>query len=531
MHFRNFLRGPSDAQTFGAKFREAKRDPGDLRRLVSGLARQLSVPYHWPETAQSRLEDWENPEIPSGYTYLAQLVAHDCVFTSVPTGALSAAVGPARSRRSSLLRLETIYGHGPDSCPHAYAPRGTNHLARNQLALSELALRSTLKGRYLSRDIARTGAFEPAAPLTSVQVADPRNDVHAALSQITTLFISLHNKIASMIEDLLTADAFPSEDVRNYRVYFVSRAVCESIYRAIVRDDLLPRILHRAVVDHYGAPQVQFLDSQTLDALPLEFANAFRFGHAMVRPFYVFNDFNRYGEDLVDMMLSTSAARPWRMPLDDTWMAQWSHFFEIDGSNPNLSRRIGPEFSGGLFSGEVFGAIDETGSMGLGYRDLLNGAFVGTWSVAALADELRRCKPELASLSPLLVEDQERTARIRSWLSRHRIANGLSEQDVDDIASDPPLLLYVLFEAADEMAGKRLGILGSILVAETLYKALLDAAPSPRGPFEDACEIAFGKPDRAAAIEKCTPGITTMAGLISYVAEDFELEETAMPFV
>ena len=81
------------------------------RCLTAGLPR----PVEW--------EEWENPEIPSGYTYLAQLVAHDCVFTSVPTGAPSAAPGPATSKRSSLLRLETIYGHGPDACPHAYVPR------------------------------------------------------------------------------------------------------------------------------------------------------------------------------------------------------------------------------------------------------------------------------------------------------------------------------------------------------------------------------------------------------------------------
>jgi hypothetical protein len=283
---------------------------------------------------------------------------------------------------------------------------------------------------------------------------------------------------------------------------------------------------------------VQFLDVQTLDTLPLEFANVLRFGHAMVRQFYVFNDFNRYGEDLVDMMLSTSAARPWRMPLDDTWMAQWSHFFEIGGSKPNLSRRIGPEFSGGLFSGEIFGAIDETGSMGLGYRDLLNGAFVPMWSVAALADELRKCKPELTSLSPLLLDDQQRTLRVRGWLSRHRIANGLSEQDIDNIASDPPLFLYVLFEAAHDMDGKRLGVLGSIILAETLYKALQDAsAPScgttdgQGGTFEHMCEVAFGQVDRATSIQQCVPEINAMANLISFVAGEFEREGAAMPFV
>jgi hypothetical protein len=509
---------------------------------MSGLARQLSVPYKWPAAAQLGREAWENPEIPSGYTYFAQLVAHDCVFTSIPTGALPAGSGSAISQRSSLLRLETIYGLGPDSSPNAYAPFGASYLARSRLALSGVSLRNTKKGNYFFRDIARTGMSNStsgaAASLTSAQVSDARNDIHAAISQITTLFLLLHNKIASNIENILAEEVFASEEVKNYRIYFISRAACENIYRAIVRNDLLPRILHPAIIGEYSAPHVQFLDLQTLDALPVEFAIVLRFGHAMVRPFYVFNDFNSYGEDLVDMMLSTSAARPWRMPLDDTWMAQWSHFFEIGGSKPNLSRRIGPEFSGGLFSGEVFGATDETGSVGLGYRDLQSGAFVATWSVAALADELRRCKPKTARLSALLLDDQQRTIRIREWLSRHRIANGLSEHDIDNLASDPPLFLYVLFEAAHDMDGERLGVLGSVILAETLYKALLDASPPSRGAtdefgggFEHACEIALGRTDRAASIEQCVPRINTMANLISFVAEEFDSNRAAMPFV
>jgi hypothetical protein len=176
--------------------------------------------------------------------------------------------------------------------------------------------------------------------------------------------------------------------------------------------------------------------------------------------------------------------------------------------------------------------------VGLGYRDLLSGAFIAMWSVAALADELRECRPQLASTSALLLDDQQRTIRLRAWLSRHRIANGLSEQDIDNLASDPPLFLYVLFEAAHDMDGKRLGVLGSVILAETLYKALQDASSSGRmqtdrlaGTFEQVCEIAFGQPNKAASIEQCIPKINSMANLISFVAEEFEDKHAAIPFV
>ena len=149
-----------------------------------------------------------------------------------------------------------------------------------------------------------------------------------------------------------------------------------------------------------------------------------------------------------------------------------ARFFQIGAQRPNLSRRIGPSFAGGLFSGEVFGPVDETESVGLAYRDLLSSAFIPQWSVAALAAEIRARRPALAGLSPLLSDDRERERQIGDWLGRHRLASGLSDEDIGFLASDPPLAFYVLFEAAREMEGRRLGVLGSLILAETLYRAL-----------------------------------------------------------
>ncbi len=256
------------------------------------------------------------------------------------------------------------------------------------------------------------------AGLTSALISDPRNDVHAAMAQFTTLFHQLHNNIAEVVEATGLAAGNLGADIRNYRVYLITRAICVRIYQKLVRDDLLPRILHPGIVSAYGATGALFLDSQPLDSLPSEFAHVLRFGHAMVRPNYVFNDLNAYGQDLTDMMLSTSGARPWRMPLDETWMVQWSHFFGGGSRKPNLSRRIGPHFSGGLFSGEIFGPIDATGSIGLPYRDLLSSGLVPQWSVPALAAEIRTRRRSIAQLSPLLLDDQARTREIREWLGR-----------------------------------------------------------------------------------------------------------------
>ncbi|RXT46639.1 peroxidase family protein [Bradyrhizobium betae] len=525
MQFRNFLRPPSEAERFGAGI---KGGNDRMRQLMSGVAKQLSMPYPWKGAGTSGRKSWENPRIPSGYTYLAQLVAHDCVFTSVPTGALCPFAGHT-SRRSSLLRLETIYGLGPDSEPDAYLAHGANYGARSRLAIGGPYARHSEKGLYLFRDVGRATV---APDESAAQLADARNDIHAALAQLTTLFILLHNRIAADVEAVLAGESLPNVVIRGYRIYFISRMLCEHIYRDVIRHDLLPRILHPAVVTVYEQPSFELVDQPGGEALPIEFVSVLRFGHAMVRHSYVFNDLNSYGEDLIDMMLSTSAARPWRMPLDETWMAQWSYFFDMGGEHgPNLSRRIGPEFSGGLFSGEIFGPIDQTGSVGLGYRDLLSGAFVGLWSVSALADEIRVRKPELAGLSPLLRDDELRIRRLREWLASYAMSNGLSGSDIDDLARDPPLFLYVLFEAAYEMEGERLGVLASLVLAETLYGALRGMCSDRHAAIDAACMIALGHAHGAARFERCMPNICTMADLIHFVGQGMDQEKVAIPFV
>jgi hypothetical protein len=540
MKFRNFLGKPSPEERFG--FRIGHASQAKLRQMMAGLARRLSIPYKWTAPLLEGRPIWENPDLPAGYTYLAQFIAHDCVFTSRPTGALADVALGLRSRRNSLLCLETIYGDGPDASPAAYAAGNQGQNIRNKFVLSQASIAGAINGSCRHRDIGRAQPFransEPNDGFTAALIPDPRNDVHAIAAQMTVLFLSLHNKLLSEVSASLGAEAAPSEDVRSYRMYFVTRFLCENVYREIVKNDFLPRLLHEGVLRLYSSSNRDFLDHDSLDEIPLEFAHAFRFGHAMVRPFYIVNDLKPGGEELVDMMLATSISRPWRVPLDETWMVQWSHFFEIDGSMPNLSRRIGPEVSDGLLSSELFGPLDDTSTVGLPYRDLLGGAFAGLWSVHALAAELRRRVPQAANLSPLLSDDALRQAALTNFLCQHQDTTGLSDDEVVELAVDPPLMFYVMFEAAHEMQGRRLGVLGSLLVAETLYKALgTRTFPNFAEPglttrsFEDLARITFGHPGLGSIIERHAPRLHTMPELVRFVAPYFVGVDSTIPFV
>src|SRR5262245_58553215 len=90
----NFLRPPNPDEVFtgggisGNPGRPPLIDPStgevndDFHRLMARLAARIGrreEDTFWANGLQDGLERWENPTIPSGYTYLLQLVAHDLV--------------------------------------------------------------------------------------------------------------------------------------------------------------------------------------------------------------------------------------------------------------------------------------------------------------------------------------------------------------------------------------------------------------------------------------------------------------------
>ena len=128
---------------------------------------------------------------------------------------------------------------------------------------------------------------------------------------------------------------------------------------------------------------------------------------------------NRYTRDATirEVIDTSSAKEPQNTPLRKEWIVQWSNFFCIDGSKPNLSRRIGPQYSAPLMTiptssrrcwkaRRAASARDDPLSVGLAYRDLMSSGLVGLWSVGALIEEIKRQRPEFIALSPLVVRSE-----------------------------------------------------------------------------------------------------------------------------
>ena len=121
--FRHFLRTPLPSQrfrVFGIDPLESPALQPRLRGLMHRLSRRMDAEIYWPQHDDEAAEHWENPRIPSGYTYLLQFVAHDLVHSAIPlsvAGTLGAGKADDSLARMDELRAETLFVWGRQD-PH-----------------------------------------------------------------------------------------------------------------------------------------------------------------------------------------------------------------------------------------------------------------------------------------------------------------------------------------------------------------------------------------------------------------------------
>jgi hypothetical protein len=533
--FRHLLGTPETAERALVDGEDPRLSPTalvTLRRRLRGLAMLMSQrPDEWPD----------NPNLPSGYTYTLQFLAHDAVASSLPLWASHGGGAEVENLRRRVLRLDTLYGGGPMACPFPFAPDDPQDQSRSRFRMSPMGPASGWydpaqpQPAHRFRDIGRAsthGTSGGTDGLAEALVADIRNDQHSLISQVTALFQMLHNALVELQPEPVGGTI--GTRVRGHNLRFaVARDATTLIWRNIVRRDLLRRVLHPAVRTLYEGGAM--LEAAPEAGLPLEFSHgAFRFGHAMARDSYHFGE----AQDALALgtTLRTNSGRsPDLMPLKRIWFVQWSRFFEVPGGKGalNLSKRIGPQFSGNFLTDGLFDPIAPGEPWGLAYRDLMSGALAGLRSVDSLADAVLGRFPELAAASPLLADRAKRQAALLAWLGRRPLLSRFTPADVAALAADPPLPFYVMFEAEQETEGTRLGLLGSLIVAETLYGALArDPLPMELGGGDLATQLArlcahwLGEFRFSPAA-----GINDMAGLVAFLAQHYRLEEVDPPFI
>ncbi len=567
---RNLLRPPREGETFSADGRVALALSGTdrpLRVLMRKVAARIGR-EQWTTAIRPDVDVSDNPLIPAGYTYLLQLVAHDMAHSSLSlAGSLSGALGRANTRLFPLT-LETIYGGGPDVSPQAYEldRAHRDHISvvpRTRFRLGQVRNPNRTTTDCPFRDIGRAvpanvqdGGLEPDEKLelgrvqdekralglgemsaldptsdpwrTEALIADPRNDDHALISQLTAVFHALHNLVIDMIPEDGALAAYSAPE-RAYRRFLCAQSVVTLLYRNILVKDLLALILHPDVYDLYTGENPPKLDDEfpgRKDDVPVEFTSAvFRFAHSMVRDEYKVN--SEIPRPFGVALTLGSVRLPGNLPVDTSWVVDWSRFFKICDREPNFSRRIGPVYAGPLTDSAVFKPLTADDTDGLPDRDLVTGSYAGLWSVPALCRELRA-----RNLGHLVPDYEHWKPIVRAWLAKPAAMvdlDPLSDLELDDLANDPPLLLFALLEAAQPItqptaavngaAGEslHLGAVGSIIVAETVLGALArnpiafeTAGPHVRDRIRAASQELLDDPGVLDAI----PEIASMAELI-----------------
>jgi hypothetical protein len=304
---------------------------------------------------------------------------------------------------------------------------------------------------------------------------------------MVVLFHTLHNTILDRLSVSLLPDDFADAE----RKFIAAHAACVMIYRAIIRRDLLGKILHPDVWRAYEEGTVPVLEAGMAHnewRAPLEMTHGFfRFAHAMIRPLYSLNRSSPFSSSLgasdgaaqriADVLSQSSEVPTASMPFAQEWVIDWHRFF--GDAAVNFSRLITPFANADLE--EAVSMLQQ--SKPLIERDLLSSIAVSPWSVRALVKELRKTHGDLLRKSPFFGSGDEPAEapspwfeRVSDWLTEQANRSGAAPapEDIKHLANDPPIPFFVRFEAGQdpEVGGKHLGILGSIIVADVIYGIL-----------------------------------------------------------
>jgi hypothetical protein len=384
----------------------------------------------------SRVSD-EQPEIlvESGYTYFGQLLAHDLTKdVSSVDEAWKKKPEDLPNLRTPRLDLDSLYGGGPEGSPELY---------------EDDQLRLKVGSAEASRN-----SFDICINVQGERVlADDRNAENLILRQMTAVFTRLHN---------FAVEQFRSDIADEKALFERARSQTQWQFQWLVCRDYLPTLLDPNVYREVFVNGRSTIGWETF-SIPIEFsAAAMRFGHAMVRPNYLFS----FGQEmhLPQMFGRTSMGDP----LDEKLEINWGFFFQgagpasaltarpIDTRLAHFFQQLPPDLIGAIPISCPHARIAKDPPQ-LAVRTLLRGAGLRLASGQTAARALGERPLSEAELSHSADGEQTEQGRI--------LRDG-------SLTHETPLWYYVLKESEVRHNGNRVGPVGSRLIAETIHTAL-----------------------------------------------------------
>jgi hypothetical protein len=391
--------------------------------------------------------------------------------------------------RSAKLDLDSVYSGGPAVSPFLYqradkakfAIGGTDDVPGDGDGSVPVSL---------PHDLPRsTDGF--------AIIGDPRNDENLVVSQTHLAFLRFHNKVV----DHVRANPVVGQDD-----FEEARRLVRWHYQWIVLHDFLGRLVQTSVFDdvmtngrvHYRPEDTSAFKEPYI---PIEFSvAAYRLGHSMVREAYNYNRVFGFGPAAVTpatlfLLFSFSGLSGpgvrgpgggFGVPVPSDWIIDWRTMYAIDpAETPNPTRNLDP------FLTEQLHQLPGTGpgeSPSLAVRNLLRGVKMQVPSGQAVAGALG-----VVPLSPAEIATGPDGAVAA--------AQGLDVQT--------PLWYYILKEAEVVESAKRLGPVGSRILAE-VFVGLVQL---------DSQSYLAQNPAWTPELPGATPGDFTMVDLMNFMGE------------
>lgn len=422
---------------------------------------------------------------PAILTYFGQFIDHDITRnTDVDPGNLEdfsvtredgrltknprdTVLATIRNGRVASLRLDSLYGETPEM--QACLRDG------RKMKIGKTSADRPFDIPRLSDQDAECGiAGDAKAPL----VGDTRNDENLVVAQLHLAFLRFHNAVIDRLDPGLDTDNAFAEAQR-LTILTYQWLVLNHYVRPLCDPDVVAQVLVKPVAEHY----TRF--SRGAQVMPLEFSvAAFRFGHSMIRPGYVFNTtFPRSSlAQLFEFTGSGGLGGASRLP--DVWVIDWKNFLPDDNA-ALIARGVDSEIAPGLDRLPVDPGLPpnvRAAMENLPVRNLRRSYVLAI----PTAQQVMRAMGGQANMEPLTQADLA------------GFAGGIIE--TEGYLDQTPLWLYILLEAEIRTGRRRLGKLGSFIVAETLIGLLAEDpesvlhAGNSGGGWSPADEPVFTEP-------------------------------------
>ena len=410
----------------------------------------------------------------AGFTFIGQFIDHDITLDTTALGLQQEDPDATTNFRTPRYDLDSVYGRGPVGDDLKFYDSGD----RDKLLL--------VKNDYGVLDMARDGDGRAIIP-------DRRNDENLIVVQFHKAVAQFHNAIV---------DYMRAQGMRKEWVFEAARRLTRWHYQWAVIHDFLPRFVGEELVGTSGTVYKEVAGKSPVITLsyykptnkdgrpfmPVEFAvAAYRFGHSLIRPFYVLNDSTLkrggvpvFGTDQTKLAFNLNGGRPIPVKPDSDPTKDLNLVMEWKNILPNLGnpdarppRKIDSLLSIPLSNlpGSAVPPPDPT--VQLAVRNNRRGKQVGLPSGQQVAKAMRV------------------TALSNTQL-------GLTDTR---LGGEAPLWFYILKEAELLHNGQQLGPVGGRIMAETLVGLLqrdpnsylyLDPSWKPQLPSEfGAAKFAF----------------------------------------